>query len=68
LPDFSQKVPSKAYYLIIKSLSFAHQKPIICQSKDRLLPKNCSFSPFQKAVFMLFSSSLFPDCKMPLLD
>jgi hypothetical protein len=58
LPDFSQKVPSKAYYLIIKSLSFAHQKPIICQSKDRLLPKNCRFSHFRK-LFLCFSAVLF---------
>lgn len=58
MPVFSQKVPSKAYYLIIKSLSFAHQKPIICQSKDRLLPKNCRFSHFEKQ-FLCYSAVLF---------
>ena len=58
LPVFSRKEPSKAYYLIIKSLSFAHQKPIICQSKDRLLPKNCRFSHFRKQ-FLCFSAVLF---------
>jgi hypothetical protein len=58
LPDFSRKESSKAYYLIIKSLSFAHQKPIICQSKDRLLPKNCNFPHFVKR-FLCFSAVHF---------
>ena len=58
MPDFSRKESSKAYYLIIKSLSFAHQKPIICLSKDRLLPKNCRFSHFEN-VILCYSAVLF---------
>ena len=63
LPDFPRKEPSKAYYLIIKSLSFAHQKPIICQSKNRLLPKNCRFSHFENVILCYSAVPFFQIAK-----
>jgi len=67
LPDFPRKEPSKAYYLIIKSLLFANQKIGFCpKTTNSPNPKShfyafqqFSFSRLQNAVVRIIPISSF---------